>query len=86
MLEAAGEVFPEAKRQRSTAYFYWNVFPVPPRTKVKLVAKMLKVIHAWEIKKAPREKARPVEEELRSMRLKGSAKKVEDGIEEALNH
>ena len=48
MLEAVGEVFPEAKYQRCTEHFYRNVFSVTPRSKVKLVAKMLKAIHAQE--------------------------------------
>ena len=46
MLEAVGEVFPEAKYQRCTVHFYRNVFSATPRSKVKLVAKMLKAIHA----------------------------------------
>lgn len=46
MLEAVGEVFPDAKYQRCTVHFYRNVFSVVPHSKVKLVAKMLKAIHA----------------------------------------
>lgn len=42
MLEAVGE----AKYQRCTVHFYRNVFSVAPRSKVKLVSKMLKAIHA----------------------------------------
>ena len=38
MLEAVGEVFPDAKYQRCTVHFYRNVFSVVPRSKVKLVA------------------------------------------------
>ena len=45
---------------------------------------MLKAIHAQESKKAAREKARAVIAELREMKLKEAAKKVEDGIEETL--
>lgn len=45
MLEAVGEVFPEAKYQRCTAHFYRNVFSVVPKSKVKIVVKMLKAIH-----------------------------------------
>ena len=86
MLEAVGEVFPEAKYQRCTVHFYRNVFSVTPRSKVKLVAKMLKAIHAQESKKAAREKAKAVVEELRSMKLKEAAKKVEDSIEETLTY
>ena len=66
--------------------FYRNVFSVTPRSKVKLVAKMLKAIHAQESKKAAREKAKAVVEELRSIKLKEAAKKVEDGIEETLTY
>ena len=86
MLEAVGEVFPEAKYQRCTVHFYRNVFSVTPRSKVKLVAKMLGAIHAQESKKAAREKAKAVVEQLRSMKLKEAAKKVEDGIEETLTY
>ena len=86
MLEAVGEVFPEAKYQRCTVHFYRNVFSVTPRSKVKLVAKMLKAIHAQESKRAAREKAKAVVEQLRSMKLKEAAKKVEDGIEETLTY
>jgi len=59
MLEAVGEVFPEAKYQRCTVHFYRNVFSVTPRSKVKLVAKMLKAIHARRAKKHPVRKLRP---------------------------
>ena len=86
MLEAVGEVFPEAKYQRCIVHFYRNVFSVTPRSKVKLVAKMLKAIHAQESKKAAREKSKAVVEELRSMKLIEAAKKVEDGIEETLTY
>ena len=62
MLEAVGEVFPEAKYQRCVVHFYRNIFSVVPKSKVKLVAKMLKAIHAQESKKASREKAKAVVE------------------------
>ncbi len=55
MLEAVGEVFPEAKYQRCTVHFYRNVFSVVPKSKIKLVAKMLKAIHSQESKKCQRE-------------------------------
>ena len=77
MLEAVGDVFPDAKYQRCTVHFYRNVFSVVPRSKVKLVAKMLKAIHAQESKKAAREKAKAV-----VAQLKEAAKKVEDSVEE----
>ena len=86
MLEAVGEVFPDAKYQRCTVYFYRDVFSVTPRSKVKLVAKILKAIHTQESKKTARQKAKAVVEELRAMKLKEAAKKVEDGIGKALTY
>ena len=86
MLEAVGEVFPEAKYQRCVVHFYRSVFSVVPKSKVKNVAKMLKAIHAQESKKASREKAAAVVTELKAMKLPGAAKKVEAGIEETLTY
>ena len=86
MLEAVGEVFPEAKYQRCVVHFYRNIFSVVPKSKVKNVAKMLKAIHAQESKKASREKAAAVVSELKAMKLPEAAKKVEDGIEETLTY
>ena len=65
---------------------YRNVFSVVPKSKVKLVAKMLKAIHAQESKKASREKAKAVVTELRAMKLKEAAKKIEDSVEETLTY
>ena len=86
MLEAVGEVFPDAKYQRCVVHFYRNIFSVVPKSKVKFVAKMLKAIHAQESKKAAREKAKLVVEELRQMKLEKAAKKVEDSIDETLTY
>ena len=44
MLKAVGEVFPETKYQRCTVHFYRNVFSVTPCSKMKVVAKMLKIL------------------------------------------
>ena len=84
MLEAVGEVFPEAKYQRCVVHFYRNVFSCVPRTKGKLVAKMLKAIHAQESRTAAQAKARDVVADLHEMKLSEAAKKVEDGLEETL--
>lgn len=86
MLEAVYEVFPDAKYQRCIVHFYRNVFSVVPRSKVKMVAKMLKAIHAQESKTTSREKARSVTAALRDMKLKEAAKKIEDSIEETLTY
>ena len=82
MLEAVGEVFPEAKYQRCVVHFYRNVFSAVPKSKVKNVAKMLKAIHAQESKKASREKAAAVDAELKVMKLTEAAKKKEADIAE----
>ena len=44
----------------STAHFYRNIFSVTPKQKQKMVAKMLKAIHAQEDKAAAIEKAASV--------------------------
>ena len=86
MLDAVGEVFPEAKYQRCTVHFYRNIFSVVPKFKVRLVAKMLKAIHTQESKKAAREKAAAIVAELQEMKLKEAAKKVSESINETLTY
>lgn len=86
MFEAVAEVFPEAKYQRCTVHFYRNVFSVTPRSKMKLVAKMLKAIHAQESKNAAREKAKKVAQALCDLKLKEAAQKIENSIEETLSY
>lgn len=85
MLEAVGEIFPEIKYQRSTVHFYLNIIFATPRSKVKLVNKMLKEIHAQENKKVAWEKTKTGVKGLRSMKVKEDAKEIEDGIEETLH-
>ena len=86
MVEAIGQVFPEAKYQRCTVHFYRNVFSVVPRQRVSAVAKMLKAIHAQEDKAAAREKAKAIVQKLREMKLNKAADKVESGVEETLTY
>lgn len=62
----------------------WEKYSPKPRTSA--VPYTFKAIHAQESKRAAREKAKTVVEELRSMKLKEAAKKVEDGIEETLTY
>ena len=78
MLEAVGEVYPEAQYQRCVV----NVFSCAPRIKEKLVAN----IHAQESRAAAQAKARDVVTALREMKLPDAAKKVEDGLEETLSY
>ena len=60
LLEAVGEVFPDAKYQLHGAFLPQCFLCCAPNPKVKIVAKMLKAIHAQESKKASREKAKAV--------------------------
>ena len=50
------------------------------------MAKMLKAIHAQESKTAAREKATAIVAELQGMKLKETAKKVSESIDETLTH
>ena len=86
MVEAIGQVFPEAKYQRCIAHFYRNVFSVVPKQKVKEVAKMLKAIHAQEDCEAALEKAKAVVEKLRKMKLTKVAGKVDEYITETFTY
>ena len=86
MLEAVGEVFPDAQYQRCVVHFYRNVFSVVPKSKVKHVAKMLKAIHAQESKEAAREKVKTVVAKLKELKLKEAARKIEEGVEETLTY
>jgi putative transposase len=86
LLEAVNTVFPEARFQRCTVHFYRNVFSAVPRGKVKLVAAMLKAIHAQEDQVSAREKAKAVVDRLREMRLKEAAEIVERGVLETLTY
>ena len=86
MLGAIDEVLPTAKYQRCLVHFYRNIFSVTPRKHMPLVAKMLKAIHASENKAAARAKAKLVSTELRNMKLKEAADKLDNGIEETLTY
>ena len=86
MLKAVGEMFSEAKYKCCIVHFYHNMFSVFPKSKMKTVAQVLKVIHTQKSKKVAREKDRMVTEELKAMKLKEAAKKIEDGIEETLTY
>jgi len=86
LLEAVNTIFPQAKYQRCTVHFYRNVMSVVPRGKMKLVAAMLKAIHAQEDRQAARAKAKDVVAKLREMKLIAAAKKVEDSVDETLEY
>lgn len=86
VVETLGEIFPEARWQRCVVHFYRNIFSVVPTGKVKLVAAMLKAIHAQEDLASAKEKASAVVRKLREMKLPKAAEKVDTGIEETLSY
>jgi transposase-like protein len=84
LVEAAGELYPEADWQRCVVHFYRNVFSHVPNGKVADVARMLKAIHAQEDRKAAAAKAKEVVSRLRTMKLKTAAELVEQKVAETL--
>lgn len=80
------EFYPGAKWQRCVVHFYRNVWTAVPTGKVKVVAAMLKAIHAQEDRAAAQEKARAVIVKLREMKLGRAAELVEGGFEETLSY
>lgn len=86
LVEALGEVYPEARWQRCVVHFYRNVFTVVPRGKIKAVAAMLKAIHAQEDRQAAEEKIQAVAAKLEQMRLSKAATMVREGAQETLSY
>lgn len=84
LVEAASEMYADAKWQRCIVHFYRNVFSVVPKGKVRPVADMLKAIHAQEDLQAAQKKAAEVAVKLRAMKLRKAADTVEGGITDTL--
>ena len=86
LVEAAGEVFPDADWQRCAVHFYRNVFSHVPSKKVREVAAMLKAIHAQESRESAQKKAKDVVAKLKNMKLRAAAELVEKSIDETLTY
>lgn len=84
LLEAIGEVYPEAKWQRCIVHFYRNVFTVVPKNKAREVAGMLKAIHAQENHEEAQKKAVSIAVKLEEMKLGKAAKMIREDIHETL--
>jgi transposase-like protein len=84
LVESIAEFFPEAKWQRCTVHFYRNVFCHVPRSRMPVVADMLKAIHAAEDLEAAKCKAQEVIDKLTTMRLANAAKKLREGVDQTL--
>jgi len=70
LIESLGEYYPQARWQRCMVHFYRNVFALVPKGQVKVVAAMLKAIHAQEDRVAAQEKAKAVADKLEAMKLR----------------
>jgi hypothetical protein len=66
-------------------HWYRNIFSHVPSTKVRVIAAMLKTIHASEDVVAAREKAIRVIEKLRGLRFTKAAELAEAAVEETLS-
>jgi putative transposase len=86
LIEALGNLYPEAAWQRCVVHFYRNVFAVVPKGKVKEVAAMLKAIHAQEDRTEAQAKAVAVVAKLRAMKLAKAAERLAEGGEETLTY
>ena len=86
LVEAAGELFPDAQWQRCVVHFYRNVFSNVPKGKVADVARMLKAIHAQEDRRSAQDKIREVIAKLKAMRLTKAADLVEAKAHETLTY
>jgi putative transposase len=86
LVESLGEFFPEAQWQRCVVHWYRNVFTAVPKGKVKVVAAMLKAIHAQEDRQAARRKAEDVVAKLEAMKLGKAAQIVREGVDETLSY
>jgi len=84
LVEALGEVLPEAAWQRCVVHFYRNVLGQVPRGKSRDVAAMLKAIHAQEDRAAALQKAEDVAGKLRGLKLEKAAKVLTAGIADTL--
>jgi transposase-like protein len=86
LVEATGELFPEAQWQRCVVHFYRNVFSNVPKGKVADVARMLKAIHAQEDRRSAQDKVCEVVTKLKAMRLTKAAELVEAKAHETLTY
>jgi transposase-like protein len=86
LVESLGDFFPEAKWQRCTVHFYRNVFSHVPRSRMPVVADMLKAIHAAEDLNAALHKAQEVCAKLEEMKLARAAKTLREAVDHTLTY
>jgi transposase-like protein len=86
LVESLGECLPDARWQRRTVHFYRNIFSVVPHGRMKVVAAMLKVIHAQEDITEAQKKACAVADKLEHMKLHKAAGRIREGAAETLGY
>ena len=84
LIDSIAEAYPNADWQRCVVHWYRNIFKNVPREKVRIVAAMLKAIHAQEDRAAALEKAKAVVAKLKEMKLRKASAHVEDSVIETL--
>lgn len=86
LVDALGQVFPQAAWQRCTVHFYRNVIGSVTRKHRGTVADMLKAIHASEDRESAHQKIDQVAAKLEAMKLPKAANRVRDGAQETLSY
>ena len=86
LIEAAAELYPDARWQRCVVHFYRNVFSHAPNSKVAEVARMLKAIHAQEDAQSALAKNVEVVAKLKAMKLTRAADLVANHGQETLTY
>jgi putative transposase len=86
LVEALGEVYPEAAWQRCMWHWMRNVLTAVPKGKSAEVGAMLKAIHAQEDREAAQRKVNDVVEKLMEMKLHKAAACVREGAEETFGY
>ena len=86
LIEAVGELYPEARWQRCVVHWYRNVFSHAPNSKTAEVARMLKAIHAQEDRAAAAAKIAEVTAKLKAMKLPRAAELVQNSGQETLTY
>jgi transposase-like protein len=86
LVEAAGEVFADARWQRCVVHWYRNAFVHVPRAKMAEVALMLKAIHASESRQGAEATAERVRARLEDMKLSKLAEWIAVTVGETLSY
>lgn len=86
LIEALGQVYPDAAWQRCVVHFYRNVMTAVPKGRVREVMDMLKAVHAQEDAQEAQRKGDDIAAKLRVLKLSNAAQIVQDGVAETLTH